>query len=326
MRRRSERRAGTALVLLLGLAAPLAGQAATRRIDLRFGQWERADGGSAVSYALRSTRPLVGPVQHGFGIHVIVDERAGRRRAFYGAGYELTAFRGERGLTLFPLASAAFGLSTDSTGDAFAALWQLGAGLEWRPVAPLALGIEVGYAVEDRGPRGFWRLGARREGWQAGAGITVHWGAGRGDRGAGRAPPPTRPERIEGPAAGVVEIALDAIGTPYRWGGTAENGFDCSGLIQYAYAQYGVRLPRTSRDQATRGDAVPRDLAALAPGDILVFSATPGGSVSHVGLYTGEGLFIHSSSNGVKLSALRSDDPDGRYWVPRWIGARRLLP
>jgi hypothetical protein len=325
LRRLSERRAGAALALACACTAPLAGQGATRRIDLRYGEWNRADGGSAANYALRSTRPLIGPVQHGLGVHVVVDQRAGRRRAFYGAGYEVTAFRGRRGLALFPLAGAAFGLSTDSTGDAFAALWRLGAGAEWRPFAPLALGVELAYAVEDRGPRGFWRLGARREGWQVNAGITLHWGAGSRERGAGRGPPPTRPAVIEGPAAGVVEIALNAIGTPYRWGGTAENGFDCSGLIQYAYAQYGVSLPRTSRDQATRGEPVPRDLAALVPGDILVFSATPGGSVSHVGLYTGDGLFLHSASDGVKLSALRADDPDGRYWVPRWVGARRLL-
>ena len=328
MRRWSDGRAGTVLALLVGLTAPLDAQRTGRRLDLRFGQWERADGGVAASYALRSTRRLAGPVQHGVGVRVVVDHRAGRRRAFYGAGYELTAFRAQRGLALFPVAAVTLGLSTDSAGDELAALWQLAAGAEWRPFAPVALAIEAGYAVEDRGPHGFWRLSGRREGWQASAGITLHWGAGSREPGAGAAAPRPvirRPAHIEGPAAGVVETALAAIGAPYRWGGTAENGFDCSGLIQYAYGQYGVSLPRTSRDQATRGDPVPPDLAALVPGDILVFSATPGGSVSHVGLYTGEGLFIHSASDGVRLSALRLDDPDGRYWVPRWVGARRLL-
>ena len=329
MRQRSDRRARTALALLLGLTAPLAAQGTGRRLDVRIGQWERTDGGAAASYALRSTRRLAGPVQHGLGARVVVDDRAGRRRAFYGAGYELTAFRAQRGIALFPLAAATLGLSTDSSGDELAVLWQLGAGAEWRPFGPLAVGIEAGYAVEDRGPHGFWQLEGRREGWQASAGITIHWGAGNGERGAGTTravAEPRRPERIEGPAAGVVETALAAIGAPYQWGGTAENGFDCSGLIQYAYAQYGVSLPRTSREQATRGDPVSRELTALVPGDILVFSTTPGGSVSHVGLYAGEGLFIHSASDGVRLSALRLDDPDGRYWVPRWVGARRLLP
>lgn len=330
MRPWSDRRPGTVLVLLLGLAAPptpLVAQGASRRLDLRIGQWERADGGAAVSYAVRSTRRLAGPVQHGLGVRVMVDDRAGRRRAFYGAGYELTAFRAHHGIALFPLAAATLGLSTDSSGDELAVLWQLGAGAEWRPFGPLAVGIEAGYAVEDRGPHGFWQLDGQREGWQASVGFTLHWGAGGPDRGGGAAPPAEirRPEHIEGPAAGVVETALAALGAPYRWGGSAENGFDCSGLIQYAYAQYGVSLPRTGREQATRGDPVPRELSALVPGDILVFSATPGGGVSHVGLYAGDGLFIHSASDGVRLSALRSDDPDGHYWVPRWVGARRLL-
>ena len=319
------------LVLLLGLTAPpapLAAQGAGRRLDLRIGQWERADGGAAVSYALRSTRRLAGPVQHGLGVRVVVDDRAGRRRAFYGAGYELTAFRARRGIALFPLAAATLGLSTDSSGDELAVLWQLGAGGEWRPFGPLAVGIEAAYVVEDRGPHGFWQLDGQREGWQASAGVTIHWGAGSAERGTGATaaqPVILRPEHIEGPAAGVVETALAALGAPYRWGGSAENGFDCSGLIQYAYAQYGVSLPRTSREQAMRGDPVPREVSALAPGDILVFSATPGGGVTHVGLYAGDGLFIHSASDGVRLSALRSDDPDGHYWVPRWVGARRLL-
>ncbi len=331
MRPRSDPRAGTALVLLLGLTAPLEAQGTPRRLDLRIGQWERADGGAAASYALRSTRRLAGPVQHGLGVRVVVDDQAGRRRAFYGAGYELTAFRARHGIALFPLAAATLGLSTDSSGDELAVLWQLGAGAEWRPFGPLAIGIEAGYAVEDRGPHGFWQLDGQREGWQASVGVTLHWGgsgAGSREPGAGSVGPPPEhraPAHIEGAAAGVVRTALDAIGAPYRWGGSAENGFDCSGLIQYAYAQYGVSLPRTSREQATSGAPVSRELTALVPGDILVFSASPGGGVSHVGLYAGEGLFIHSASDGVRLSALRLDDPDGRYWVPRWVGARRLL-
>jgi hypothetical protein len=314
--------------LLACAAGPLAGQSTGRRLDLRYGRWERADGGTAASYDLRSTRRLAGPVQHGVGLHIVIDERTGRRQAFYGAGYDLTAFRRERGLALFPAAGVALGLSTDSAGDELAALWRAGGGVEWRPLAPLALGIEAGYVVEDRGPRGFWRLGEHREGWQASAGITLHWGRGSRDPGAGgsaRRAEHRIPERIDGPAAGVVRTALDAIGAPYRWGGTAENGFDCSGLIQYAYGQHGVSLPRMSRDQATQGDPVPRDVGALVAGDILVFSATPGSGVSHVGLYAGDGLFIHSASDGVRLSALRADDPDGRYWVPRWVGARRVM-
>ena len=119
--------------------------------------------------------------------------------------------------------------------------------------------------------------------------------------------------------------ALDVIGTPYVWGGTAANGFDCSGLVQWAYAQHGIRLPRMSRDQARAGQEVTPSLEALLPGDVLLFAAQPGGGVTHVGMYVGEQKFIHSSNDGVKLSRLESQDPDGAWWVARWVGARRIL-
>ena len=129
---------------------------------------------------------------------------------------------------------------------------------------------------------------------------------------------------ITGNAADVVRTALDAIGTPYQWGGTAANGFDCSGLIQYSYAQHGIRLPRMSRDQAMSGSEVPPVVEALRPGDILLFPARPGGGVTHVGMYVGEQKFIHSSSTGVKLSRLEVHDPDGSWWLTRLVGARRV--
>ena len=129
---------------------------------------------------------------------------------------------------------------------------------------------------------------------------------------------------ITGSSADVVQTALNALGTPYQWGGTAENGFDCSGLIQYAYAQHGIRLPRMSRDQAKAGNEVPPVVEALKPGDILLFSARPGGGVTHVGMYVGEQKFIHSSNSGVKLSRLEVHDAEGAWWLSRWVGARRI--
>lgn len=123
----------------------------------------------------------------------------------------------------------------------------------------------------------------------------------------------------------IAETALGVMGTPYRWGGTDQNGFDCSGLIQYAYSQHGMTLPRRSAEQAAAGREVARDTSALMPGDILTFAASPGGPVTHVGLFIGEGRFIHSASDGVRTSRLGPDDPNGRWWWDRWVGARRVV-
>ena len=127
------------------------------------------------------------------------------------------------------------------------------------------------------------------------------------------------------PSTGVVGTALSAMGSPYRWGGTSTDGFDCSGLIQYSYAQHGITLPRTSAEQAKAGREVGRKLEQLLPGDILTFASEPGGETSHVGLYLGDGRFIHSANGGVQTSRLAADDPAGGWWYARWVGARRVL-
>ena len=133
------------------------------------------------------------------------------------------------------------------------------------------------------------------------------------------------PGTIAGNAADVVHTALAALGTPYVWGGTAANGFDCSGLVQWAYGQHGIRLPRMSRDQARSGTEVTPLIEALQPGDVLLFAAQPGGGITHVGMYVGEQTFIHSSNTGVKLSRLEAQDSEGAWWVARWVGARRIV-
>lgn len=127
--------------------------------------------------------------------------------------------------------------------------------------------------------------------------------------------------------ANVVSSAVDEMGQPYVWGGTGNGngGFDCSGLIQFAYNRYGIAIPRTSAGQATAGVAIRRDPDALLPGDILVFSDRGDEQPTHVGLYVGEGKFIHSASNGVRLSRLAEDDSEGRLWLRRWVGVRRIV-
>jgi len=123
----------------------------------------------------------------------------------------------------------------------------------------------------------------------------------------------------------VVEAATAAMGSPYKWGGNDANGFDCSGLIRHAYGLIGIELPRRSVDQAQVGFGLPLDPAELAPGDILAFSARPGGPVTHVGLYLGEGRFIHSAAGGVRASRLHPEDPEGKWWHQRWVAARRVV-
>jgi len=189
--------------------------------------------------------------------------------------------------------------------------------------------------MQDVGPRGFWRTAASsRDGIAASIGFSMTIGKSVDRRwptpGQERTTPPPRPPLViigdvTGSAANIVKTALDALGTPYVWGGTASNGFDCSGLVQWAYGQHGIRVPRMSRDQARAGSEVPPVVDALRPGDILLFAAQPGGGVTHVGMYVGEQTFIHSSTDGVKLSRLESTDSDGAWWAARWVGARRVI-
>jgi cell wall-associated NlpC family hydrolase len=299
-----------------------------RDVDLLYGRWYR--GNQTTTYELRTSTPLAGIFGHGLAAHVLLHDSLGRHRAFYGAGWELQAWRHRRTFGPYAVAGVALGLSTDTTSQELAALWNVGAGLEWRPISWVALGVEAAYRVQDIGPRGFWRTAAnRRDG--VGVALAVSLGIGRREwrGGAGNSsrslPPPEPPTTITGNAADIVRTALDVLGTPYVWGGTAANGFDCSGLVQWAYSRHGIRLPRMSRDQASSGNEITPVVDALKPGDILLFAAQPGGGVTHVGLYVGEQTFIHSSNNGVKLSRLVARDPDGAWWVARWVGARRVV-
>ncbi len=121
-----------------------------------------------------------------------------------------------------------------------------------------------------------------------------------------------------GPGEAALKVALHYLGTPYRWGGSSPStGFDCSGLVQYAYAQEGLQLPRVAAAQFDVGIPVPRD--QLRPGD-AVFFADPNGYVHHVGLYIGDGRFVNAPETGedVKISSL--SDP---YFAAQYAGARR---
>jgi len=286
-----------------------------RDVDIVYGRWY--DGNRSSSYELRVA---------GFVAQALIHDSLGRHRAFYGAGWQLHALRRRSTFGPYAIAGVSLGLSTDTTKQALAALWSAGAGLEWRPVQWIAVGVEAQYRLQDVGPRGFWRVTRdSRDGISGAIGLSL--AVGRGIPRTEARPPeqPAPPSTITGNARDIVQTALAVLGTPYEWGGTAENGFDCSGLILYAYARHGIRLPRTSHDQARAGSLVTPVVEALQPGDILLFSAQPGGGVTHVGMYVGEQTFIHSSNTGVRLSRLEAQDSDGAWWLTRLVGARRVV-
>ncbi|KQZ66155.1 MULTISPECIES: C40 family peptidase [unclassified Lysobacter] len=122
-------------------------------------------------------------------------------------------------------------------------------------------------------------------------------------------------------ANSVLMRAISLVGTPYRYGGnTPEGGFDCSGLVNYVYRDMlAVNLPRTSRDLA--GFQGPRIAPErLAAADLVFFGSS--GNVSHVGIYVGEGRFVHAPSTG---GTVRLDHLDGPYWRDHYSGAKRVL-
>jgi len=124
----------------------------------------------------------------------------------------------------------------------------------------------------------------------------------------------------------VIPTAERYLGTPYKWGGTSPvTGFDCSGFVQYVFARNSVKLPRTSRQQAKVGAAMPRSFSRLAPGDLVMF-AERGQAISHVAIYAGHNRIIHATSSGGEV---RYDDLGtrrGEWFVDHMVAARRVTP
>jgi cell wall-associated NlpC family hydrolase len=123
----------------------------------------------------------------------------------------------------------------------------------------------------------------------------------------------------------VVAVARAQIGTRYRLGGgSPEKGFDCSGLIQYVMGALRLNVPRTAKQQAKSGLAIKRDTSRLQPGDILTFGKGKKGSVSHVGIYVGDGRYVHASSVAGRVIESSIDRPFSPL-IKVWRGARRML-
>ena len=123
----------------------------------------------------------------------------------------------------------------------------------------------------------------------------------------------------DGDRDGLIGTAMSRLGTRYRWGGTTPAGFDCSGFTGYVYSRHGTRLPRTAKEQATQGKSVSRD--SLKKGDLVFFKTTRSDRISHVGIYVGDGKFVHASSGGGKV---RVNNLSDSYYSKRFAGAKRV--
>lgn len=138
--------------------------------------------------------------------------------------------------------------------------------------------------------------------------LTACGGPGTGLRGEG------------GRGRQISESAQRLIGSPYRSGGRSpESGFDCSGLAWWSHSQAGLDIPASSLEQYQAGRPVQR--AELVPGDLVFFSTYRRGA-SHVGVFIGDGRFVHAPSSGKHV---RKDLLKDSYWKRRYLGARRYF-
>lgn len=116
----------------------------------------------------------------------------------------------------------------------------------------------------------------------------------------------------------ILAAAERLVGVPYVLGGESPSGVDCSGLVQYAYQQAGIRVPRTTMQQFQAG----RPQRQVLPGDLLFFRTDNSGVVSHVGIYAGSGQMIHASSGSRQVHKVKLNQ---RYWQQRLVGGATFL-
>ena len=343
------RRVAGLIVLLAGAARPAAAQEVGIGIARIFEGHDLTTFRADLFFPSHNAIDLAGVAEYRYG-----DGDDGGRARLFGLGADVSLFRGARPGP-YVIGGLVGGVGSDDADD-FWGSWSIGAGWQFVANSSISLGGEGRWRGMTEGDRRGAEIGLR---------FGIRLGPFPDPPPSGQIPPvrpatdpgepdvrpvpdstprsaamvPIAADEMRPPvdraapldddaaalAARVIDTAEGAMGQPYRWGGTGANGgFDCSGLIQYAYAEHGIGLPRRSADQAKAGRAVEKKVGALAPGDILTF-ARSGTQISHVGLYLGDGRFIHSASKGVQVSVLSADDPYGRWWWKRWMGARRVV-
>jgi cell wall-associated NlpC family hydrolase len=131
--------------------------------------------------------------------------------------------------------------------------------------------------------------------------------------------PPPAPAALDPLRAQVIFTAMQMVGVPYLWGGSTPAGFDCSGLVQYAYSNAGLQLPRTAAEQLAA--STPLTLEDAVAGDLLFFSDRS--RTSHVAIYLGQGRFVHAPNGGNSVSL---DDLASSYWRMHFSRAGRIIP
>jgi cell wall-associated NlpC family hydrolase len=336
---------GRLLAGLLALApSALAGQGITFQAGRLF------DDGGWSAYGLSWSQRLLGPLGADVGGRYL--RGPGSSDRLFGAGIDASLFRGGR-KGLYLIGGVGGGIGTGSA-ERWWGSWSAGVGYELVPFPVFSLGIETRFREMTPRHRSGAEVAVRvatafggtsrsgpppysRDDAAAPASDTSSFlppsPAGAGTRAAAAGPVRLATAASRSAVGSSSELARDVItiaeaelGRRYEYGGTGGpgDGFDCSGLIQYAYGRIGITLPRRSVDQARAGREIGRDESELLPGDVLTFSEK-GRGVTHVGLYMGDGRFIHSASRGVQVSRLGNDDPNGRWWYRRWVGARRVI-
>ncbi|MGB3072393.1 MAG: C40 family peptidase [Ottowia sp.] len=167
--------------------------------------------------------------------------------------------------------------------------------------------------------RRLWLLGAAGAALLAGCGTPAPRRTASRSQPAVRSAPSLALDTAEREAA--VARAMLVVNTPYRYGGnTIEGGFDCSGLVHYVFTDLGnSRLPRSTEQWAAASTPVPEE--SLQRGDLVFFNTT-GKPWSHMGIYVGNGQFVHAPSTG---GTVRKDSLSSRYFASRYLGARSVF-